>query len=249
MQGLFSGPPSLSFYLTLSSRDSSVKLYFNLISDSTFSNRHSLRINWSKVQDFPASEAPPEIDFISTPKSQTFTMRSVSSPDSKQSEAFVATTALFLLFSSSAKEDKVFLRLPAAWRDLWTEFAERKREKSDEADRSAIRIFRDMVREKRDQELEDGVLIQGAFRNRNSTRILDNSDESGPEKSLKSALTPEAYQKLWQDKSNTQNYQIMLVSSSLQKILSPSNDPHSNLECSCQCGASTKFSALSIENK
>jgi ATP-dependent RNA helicase DHX29 len=189
-------------------------LYFNVISDSTFSNRHSLRIAWSKAQDLLASDPPPEIDFISSPKSQTFTMKSVSTPDSKQSEAFIATTALFLLFSSSAKEDKVFLRLPASWRDLWTEFSERKKEKSDEVDRNAIRIFRDMVREKRDQELEDGVLIQGAFRNRNFARTADNSDESGPDKALKSFLTPEAYQKIWADKSNTPSYQIMLVSHS-----------------------------------
>jgi ATP-dependent RNA helicase DHX29 len=139
-------------------------------------------------------------------------MISVSSPDSKQSEAFIATTALFLLFNSSAKEDKVFLRLPATWRDLWTEFAGRKKEKSDEADRNAIRIIRDMVREKRDRELEDGVLIQGAFRNRNSARPADNSDESGPDKSLKSSLTSEAYQKIWSDKFNMPSYQIMLVS-------------------------------------
>jgi ATP-dependent RNA helicase DHX29 len=202
----------LVLVLTPFLRDTSVKLYFNLISDSTFSNRHSLRIVWSKAQDFVALDAVPEIDFISSPKSQTFTMKSVSSPDSKQSEAFVATTALFLLFSSSTKEDKVFLRLPAAWRDLWTEFSERKKEMSDEADRNAIRVFRDMVREKRDQELEDGVLIQGAFRNRIPTRVVDNSDESGPDKSLKSSLNSEAYRKIWADKSTTPNYQMMLVS-------------------------------------
>ena len=138
-------------------------------------------------------------------------MRSVSAPDSKQSEAFIATTALFLLFSSSAKEDKVFLRLPPAWRDLWTEFAERKKELTDEVDRNAVRIFRDMVREKRDQELEDGVLIQGAFKGRSSARVVDNSDESGPDKSVKSSLTPEAYQKIWADKCKTPNYQMMLV--------------------------------------
>ena len=189
-----------------------MKFHFNLISDSTFSNRHSLRILWSKSQDFPALDPPPEIDFISSPKSQVFTMVSVSSPDSKQSEAFIATTALFLLFSSSLKEDKVFLRLPATWRDLWTELADKKKEKSDGVDRSAIRTFRDMVREKRDQELEDGVLIRGAFRNRIPARVADNSDESGPDKSVKSSLTPEAYQKIWADKCNTPNYQMMLVS-------------------------------------
>ncbi|EKD13893.1 uncharacterized protein L3040_005494 [Drepanopeziza brunnea f. sp. 'multigermtubi'] len=193
-------------------RDSSVKLNFTLISDSSFSNRHSLRIIWSKAQDIPASVAPSPVDYTSSPKSQTFTMISVSTPDSKQSEAYIATVALFLLFSSSAKEDKVFLRLPPAWRDLWTEFAETKKEKADETDRANIRVFRDMVREKRDQELEDGVLIQGAFRNRNASRAPENSDDSGTDKSNKSLFEPEAYKRIWYEKSNTQSYQFMLNS-------------------------------------
>jgi ATP-dependent RNA helicase DHX29 len=139
-------------------------------------------------------------------------MVSVSSPDAKQSESFVATTALFLIFSSSAREDKVFLRLPATWRDLWTEFADQRKEKLDLADRETIRTFRDMVREKRDQELEDGVLIQGAFRNRGNARAADTSDESSPDKPNRSNLTPEMYQKIWADKFNTESYQRMLVS-------------------------------------
>ena len=157
------------------------------------------------------STPPPEIEYTYSPKSQTFAMISISTPDAKQSESYIATTALFLIFGSSAREDKVFLRLPAAWRDLWTEFAESKKEKSDEADRGSVRTFRDMVRKKRDQELEDGVLIQGAFKNR-STRALDNSDESGPDKAVKSSLTPAAYQGIWAEKCSTPNYQMMLVS-------------------------------------
>lgn len=138
-------------------------------------------------------------------------MTSVSAPDGKQSEAYIATTVLFLIFSSSAKEDKVFLRLPSTWRDLWTEFAEAKKEKLDEADRASIRTLRDMVREKRDQELEDGVLIKGAFKNRGSTRTLENIDESIGDKANKTILAPETYQKIWFEKSNTQSYQKMLV--------------------------------------
>lgn len=139
-------------------------------------------------------------------------MVSISTPDAKQSESFIATTALFLIFGSSAKEDKVSLRLPATWRDLWTEFVESKKEKTDEVDRGSVRIFRDMVRKKRDQELEDGVLIQGAFKNR-SSRTLDNSDESGQDTTVKSSFTPEAYQRIWAEKCSTPSYQTMLVSS------------------------------------
>lgn len=137
---------------------------------------------------------------------------SISTPDTKQSEAYIATTALFFIFGSSVREEKVFLRLPAAWRDLWTEFVSSRKEKLDENDRESIRVFRDMVREKRDQELEDGVLIQGAFRNRGSTRAPDTSDESGPDKTVRSGLAPDAYQRIWADKSGSHNYQMMLVS-------------------------------------
>jgi ATP-dependent RNA helicase DHX29 len=211
---VFSSPTNESQLpkLTTHPRDSSVRLTYTLISDSSFSNRHSLRIVWSKAQDALISSPPPEIEYISSPKKQSFTMISVSAPDPKQSEAYIATTALFLIFGSSAREDKVFLRLPATWRELWTEFAESKKEKTDEADRTSIRIFRDMVREKRDQELEDGVLIQGAFRNRGSARVQDNSDESGPDKATRSTLNPEAYQRIWAEKNSTPSYQMMLVS-------------------------------------
>ncbi|TVY52452.1 ATP-dependent RNA helicase DHX29 [Lachnellula cervina] len=192
-------------------RDSSAKLNFTLLSDSSFSNRHSLRILWSKAQETELTPLP-EIEYYASPKSQTFTMISVSAPDGRQSEAYIATTALFLIFGSSAKEDKVSLRLPATWRDLWTEFAEAKKEKLDETDRASIRTFRDMVREKRDQELEDGVLIKGAFKNRGSTRTLENGDETKGDKVPKLALAPEAYQRIWLEKSSTQSYQVMLQS-------------------------------------
>ena len=185
---------------------------YTLISDSSFSNRHALRVTWSKAQDSVIVSPPPEIDYLSSPKVQSFAMVTVSAPDPKQSEAYISTVALFLIFGSSSKEDKVFLRLPATWRDLWTELAESKKEKADELDRETIRIFRDMVRDKRDQELEDGVLIQGAFRNRGSTRAADTSDESGPDKSSKSSLASEAYRRIWTEKSNSPSYQSMLVS-------------------------------------
>lgn len=140
-------------------------------------------------------------------------MISASTPDAKQSESYIATTALFLIFGSSTKEEKVSMRLPPTWRDLWTEFAAAKKERMDETDRDAIRIFRDMVREKRDRELEDGVLIHSAFRNRSAARTPDNYDEQSADRLSRALLTPEGYKKIWLDKSGSQSYQLMLVSS------------------------------------
>ena len=137
-------------------------------------------------------------------------MTSISTPDTRQSESYIATATLFLIFGSSAREDKVFLRLPATWRDLWTEFAEKKKERVDETDRASVRIFRDMVRKKRDQEEEDGVLIRGAFRNRGTPRGPENN-ENGVDKSSRSLLAPEAYQRIWTEKFSSPSYQMMLV--------------------------------------
>jgi ATP-dependent RNA helicase DHX29 len=196
-----------------------VKLNYTLISESSYSNRHSLRITWSKAQEPLLSPSPSEVDYVASPKLQAFSMVSVSTPDPKQSESYIATTALFLIFESSTKEDKVFLRLPATWRDLWTELADSKKEKADAVDRATLRTFRDMVREKRDQELEDGVLIQGAFRNRASARANENNVELGIDKSARSFLAPAAYQRIWAEKSSTHSYQMMLVSSMLSRFL------------------------------
>ena len=139
-------------------------------------------------------------------------MAGISTPDPKQSEAYIATVALFLIFGSSTREDKVSMRLPATWRDLWTEFAEVKKEKADEEDRDSIRKIRDMVREKKDQELEDGVLIKGAFKGRGPTRAVENGHDGMVDNGSRSSINPEAYQRIWYEKSNTQSYQYMLVS-------------------------------------
>lgn len=193
-------------------RDSSARLTFALVSTSNYANRHSLRITWSKAQDVTVLSLPPHIEYNPLPKSQAFTMTAISTPDTKQSEAYIATVALFVIFGSSSREDKVVLRLPATWRDLWTEFANEKKEKADELDRESIRTLRDMVREKKDQELEDGVLLKGAFKGRGASRTIDNGGESMTDNASRSSLTPEAYQKIWWEKSNTPSYQYMLVS-------------------------------------
>ena len=189
-------------------------MIYTLVSDTTYSSRHSLRVNWSKVQDDVESVPLEDIESTFSPKSQTFTMLSISTPDAKQSEAYIATTALFVIFGSSTREEKVYLRLPAQWRDLWIEMADLKKKRLDAADRASVRTFRDMVRAKKDQEMEDGVLIQGAFRNRAANRAPDGSDDSSLEKTTRSSLTPQTYQNIWLEKSSSPNYQKMLVSAS-----------------------------------
>jgi ATP-dependent RNA helicase DHX29 len=138
-------------------------------------------------------------------------MISIATPDAKQSEAFIATTALFCIFGSSAKEEKVALRLPATWKDLWSEYAEAKKNKADEEDRTVLRHLRDLVRKRMEQELEDGVLIQG-FKGRGQSKNQTDSDHSDQERAKRQPYGPEYYQNIWLQKSSSPKFQQMLVS-------------------------------------
>jgi len=172
-----------------------------------------VHIIWSKPQDTVSTFQIPEIETSLQTEHFVFKMSTVSTPDAKQSEAFIATTALFLIFGSSAKEEKVSMRLPAVWRDLWSEFAEAKKNQSDSQDRLAIKELRDLVRQRQDQELEDGVLLQGAFRGRGTPRNApDSSDESGQPRDKIALGGPQYYQRIWLEKSSTPRFHAMLVS-------------------------------------
>jgi ATP-dependent RNA helicase DHX29 len=173
-----------------------------------------VQISWSKAQEnLPASSPFPEIECVSLPKSVKVRMVTISTPDAAQSESYVATAALFIIFSSSSREEKVFLRLPPAWRELWVEFVAVKKELSDEADREAIRKFRDAIRAKRDREEEDGVILTTAFRRRGmQSTPNDTGDESGPDKSAKPSVVQEALRQVWVNKANSPSYQRMLQS-------------------------------------
>ncbi|KAI1005694.1 putative helicase [Podosphaera aphanis] len=236
-------------------RDTFVKQSFTLVSASSFSNRHSLQIVWSKVQKI-TFDPPATISCKTTAKSHCFTMTTISTPDSRQSEAYIATAALFSLFSSSTKEDKVFLRLPPVWRDLWNEFMEEKKDLLDKKDRNSIRVFRDMVREKKDQELEDGVLIQSTFKKRNAARALDGKDPT-LEKINGISLTPEALFRIWAEKSSTHSYQAMLHTRSKLPIwgfkdvlLDTINREQVVIICGeTGCGKSTQVPSFILENQ
>jgi len=207
------GPqPATKVHLTRT-RDSGVKIFYKLLSDVAFANRHAVSIFWMKPQDLPEEPTTLEVEVAADATEFTFQMMSIATPDAKQSEAYVATYALFHVFGSSPKEEKVFLRLPPAWRELWQELAEAKKESSDEKDRKAVKELRDLVRKRQDQDLEDGVILQGAFRGRAAGRNPRDGEQDSSQDRIKPAeASPEYYQRIWFDKCNTVKFQNMLVS-------------------------------------
>ncbi len=188
-----------------------MRISYHLLSDVAFANRHAVNILWSKAQEVPPAPEISDLDVFTSPTQFVYKMMSIATPDAKQSEAFIATTALFCIFGSSAKEEKVALRLPATWKDLWSEYAEGKKNKADGEDRTVLRHLRDMVRKRVEQELEDGVLIQG-FKGRGQSKNQTDSDHSDQERVKRQPYGPEYYQNIWMQKSSSPKFQQMLVS-------------------------------------
>ncbi|KAL2162528.1 hypothetical protein VTH06DRAFT_7442 [Thermothelomyces fergusii] len=192
-------------------RDSSVKISYHILSDVAFANRHAVNVVWSKPQEIPPQAEIPELEVFTTPTQFVYKMASVATPDKKQSEAFIATAALFCIFGPSPKEEKVAMRLPPTWKDLWSEYAEAKKSRVDEADRNLVRHIRDLVRKRVEQELEDGVLIPG-FKGRGQSRTQADSDHSDQERAKRQPDDPEYYRNIWLRKSSTPKFQQMLAS-------------------------------------
>lgn len=185
------------------------------MSDASFANRHSLDIIWTKPQDLPPPAASSDVEVVADPFRFTFTMTGIATPDSKQSESYISTAALFYTFSGNAKDEKVAIRLPHVWKDIWMELAEARKAQIDEQDREVVRGLRALVRERHDQELEDGVIIQGAFRGRGSKQTTDSGDDSIHDRSRQNVTNGEYYQKIWADKSSTRKFQMMLVGNTI----------------------------------
>jgi ATP-dependent RNA helicase DHX29 len=186
-------------------RDPGVKLTYKLISSTSFSNRYALVINWSKDQDLPEQPPISAILCTSSPRSVTVSMFSISTPDTIQSEAYIATAALFLIFSASKREEKVYLRLPHIWKELWEELATAKQEIINSADREALRNVRELVREKNEREEEEGVVLTNGFRKRNvALNGIQTPDESVSNGNHQDELEPETLRQIWQRKCSFQ---------------------------------------------
>lgn len=192
------------------SRDSSVKLSYMKVSETAFAHRHLLSISWAKAQELLAEQSVTGVEAASSPNKFVFKMTETAAPDEKQSEAFIATAALFLAFGSSAKDEKVSLRLPPQFRALWSEYAEAKKRDADAQDCAAIKQLRALVRKRRDQEEEDGVLLRDAFRGRNNGRNGIEASDASAEKRVSGST--EYYQSIWRKKSSSPRFQTMLRS-------------------------------------
>ncbi|KAG5983989.1 hypothetical protein E4U55_006501 [Claviceps digitariae] len=237
------------------SRDASVKFKYTVVSEATFASRHALEIEWKKAQEIPQPLVTSEVTVVADATYFNFTMMGVATSDAKQSEAYISTAALFLIFSNSPKDERVNLRLPPVWKDLWAELAEARKDHLDSQDRESVRSLRTLVRQRQDQELEDGVL---AFRGRGGNKTSSETADIASQDRLKlNASNTEALKRIWADKAGTRNFQIMLQSRMQlpmwqfrPQVLKAVDDNQVVIVCGeTGCGKSTQVPAFLLEHE
>lgn len=195
------------------SRDPGAKVQYKMVSSTTYNSRHSVTILWSKDQELIDASFMPDVTLgPSNERRITITMTKIAAPETVQSEGFISTAALFLLFSSSPKEEKTALRLPPAFRDLWQEFVESKREQRDAIDREMVKNLRGIIREQTEKEVDEDIILTAGFRNRvkgvsGVSTPVDGQKLEGNARNEES----QSLRDMWARKTSTPSYQRMLL--------------------------------------
>lgn len=182
---------------------------FQVISSSPFNIRHSVIIKWSRNQPAPLSSPIAAVTCKADKSRARIEMDAIATRDNGQSEAYVATVALFLIFAASTKEEKAYLRLPAVWRDLWSEFAIARKEQSDASDRETLRGIRQIIADNGQQahtqqgsktRIEEKCAKQDAV---GASRSVNAPSQSNKDSDLKN---------LWLSKASAPSFQRMVLS-------------------------------------
>ena len=137
-------------------------------------------------------------------------MDTVSCPNALQSEAYVSTLALFLIFSSSTKEEKAHLRLPSVWRDVWEDLKLLRKQKTDERDMTTLRELRAMIAQQNCVDEVNGN-VQATKTNELPWEAVSAVEHRASD-TVASAFDAEILKSIWTSKSSTSFYQTMLES-------------------------------------
>ena len=142
-------------------------------------------------------------------------MQTIATPTAVQSEAYISTITLFALSAGEAKDEKVFLRLPAVWRDLWSELLEKRRVEVATTDRCSLKKIRTIINECTTPGEDDNDELRLTIR-----RKLDADDGTAQESYASNLIqhTPEQLQSDWEKKTSTQRYHAMLCARQLLPI-------------------------------
>jgi len=193
---------------TCKAKDSSCKVVYQDTSISGHINRQAVEVRWSKPQENPFPLVVESVTHKSNEFATFVSMDSLATPTSQQAEGYVSTLALFILFPQSSKEGKAYLRLPAVWRDLYTEFSNLKKIQEDEIDKNAVKDLKRLVQENQ-ASFEDDVVLLDNFRKRNGNGSKPSSPLKGPFRDGYFG-NDQQLQEAWVAKSSTPSFHRMM---------------------------------------
>ncbi|KAG9525647.1 ATP-dependent RNA helicase A, partial [Aureobasidium melanogenum] len=206
--------PRRTFEEACRSRDSGAKVSYKMVSATTYNSRHSVTVQWSKDQDIIDGSFTPDVTVASSDRRTIVTMTKIACPESLQSEGYVSTVALFLLFSNSPKEEKSALRLPPAFRDLWQELVNARQEKRDNADRETVKSLRELVKGQAEEDGDEDVILTAGFRNRNKGMSGVSTPVGDKIEKITRVEESQSLRDMWARKTSTPAYQEMLIARS-----------------------------------
>ncbi|KAE8862961.1 hypothetical protein PTNB29_05523 [Pyrenophora teres f. teres] len=246
--------PRKVFEEAVRSRDPGARVTYKMISPTTYTCRHSVTIAWSKDDDIEYDVEIAGVTISRYKKQMTFAATDAAAVSVEQSESYISVAALFSISATSTKEEKVYLRLPSNWRDVYREFLERRKTRLDAIDRDAIRHYRSIIEEQIENEESDGVVLTNRFKMRNQAATSSSTSNSGYNTPVRQH---DGLRELWAMKASAPSYQHMLVGRMnlpvfgfKESILSTVDKNQVTIICGeTGCGKSTQIPAFLLEHE
>ncbi|KAI8939054.1 hypothetical protein NX059_004892 [Plenodomus lindquistii] len=236
------------------SRDPNARLTYKMISQTTYTCRHSLTLTWSKDCDAEYDSDIPGVVCTKHRRLMRFEAAQVAATSVDQSEDYISTAALFAISVPLPKEEKVYLRLPSNWREVYREFLEYRKTRLDAIDRDLVKHYRSIVQDQIDAEESDGVVLTSRFKMRNSAATASSTSNSGYNTPIRQN---DGLVELWQQKATSPSYQQMLVGRMnlpvfgfRDAILSTVDKAQVTIICGeTGCGKSTQIPSFILEHE
>jgi ATP-dependent RNA helicase DHX29 len=179
---------------------------------------------------------------------------SVATVSVEQSESYISTAALFSTSVAIPKEEKVYLRLPSNWRELYREFMDHRKTRIDTADRDAVKHYRSIVLDQIENDESDGVVLTSRFRARNQAAVSSSASNSGYNTPVREL---DGLRDLWAQKASTPSFQHMLfgrknlpVYGFRDEIMSTIDKHQITIICGeTGCGKSTQIPSYILEHE
>jgi len=133
------------------SRDINSRVRFDTVTGTSFSHRRRLTITWSLPSELTPSppaedggEEPDVIVRVHEENKTVFEMKKLAVATQDQADGFIVTYALHKLFAK--KEEKLYVRLPTVWRNVWADLVEEEKNRSEKLEVKVLGNLRELLK-------------------------------------------------------------------------------------------------------